>query len=216
MTPTLIFWIRLALIGLMAYTAFTMVRSARRRGRAMPRGRKELQDVGGDLLSLGAGAFVLYLLQTNFQAPVDSVMKGGQRPLDGLRFTDVRTGSTRSFDEMKGKVVLLNLWATWCPPCRREMPDLHRVDSLFADKGAVVVALSDEDLPTVQDFLSRHDYRFTSGTLTTLPPALAGIGTRPVSILVDRDGGIADMVVGARGFDFFKGWVEKRLAKDPG
>lgn len=211
MTPTVVFWARIAVWLLMAYAIFTLLRSIGKRGYLMPRDGKQWRELGGDLMSLAFGAFAWYLLETNFQAPIDSVMGNRDRSLAGLRFTEARTGTERSLEEMKGKVVLLNVWATWCPPCRREMPDLQRIDSAFAASGATVVALSDEDPQTVKGFLDDHGYRFTAGTFTSMPPSIASVGTRPVTILIDRDGAVADMVVGARGYGFFSGWVQDAL-----
>lgn len=213
MTPTLLFWARIALWLLMAYTLFSFARSARRRGHWLPRDGRELRELGGDLMSLAFGAFAWYMLETNFQAPMDAVMKGRDRSLAGLRFIDSRSGTERSLEEWKGRVVLLNIWATWCPPCRREMPDLDAIDSAFAESGVSVVALSDEGDQTVREFLGKHGYRFSAGTFSSMPSAITSIGTRPVTLLIDRDGGIADMVVGARGYGFFSRWV-KDAVKD--
>jgi thiol-disulfide isomerase/thioredoxin len=211
MTPTVVYWLRIGVWLLMAYTVYTYVRTARKRGHWRPRDGSEVRALGGDLISLAFGAFAWYVIETNFQAPIDAVMKERDRTLAGLRFTDARTGAERSLEEMKGEFVLLNIWATWCPPCRREMPDLHRIDSAFADAGATVVALSDEEPQTVRQFLDTHGYRFTTGTFTSMPPAVASIGTRPVTILIDREGGVLDMVVGARGYDFFQSWVREKM-----
>ena len=120
-------------------------------------------------------------------------------------------GQTKRLSEKKGKVVLLNIWATWCPPCRREMPYLDKLEREYSQKGLAVVALSDEDMETVSIFQKEHQYRFTLGIFSSMPASIAGIGTRPVSILIDRNGKVLDMVVGARGFNFFEGWVKKHL-----
>lgn len=211
MTPTVVFWTRIAVWLLMGYTAFTYARSASKRGYLMPRDGKNFRALGGDLLSLAFGAFAWYMLETNFQAPIDAVMQNRDRSLAGLRYTDSRTGSERSLEEWRGKLVILNVWATWCPPCRREMPDLQRIDSVFSASGAAVVALSDEDPATVREFVDKNDYRFASGTFTSMPSSIASIGSRPFTILIDKEGRVSDMVVGARGYDFFRRWVEDAL-----
>jgi thiol-disulfide isomerase/thioredoxin len=55
--------------------------------------------------------------------------------------------------DSKGKVVLVNFWATWCPPGRKEMPDLQSPYKKFKDKGFVVLAISDEDAAKVKPFV---------------------------------------------------------------
>lgn len=57
---------------------------------------------------------------------------------------------------LNGKVVLVNFWATWCPPCRKEMPDLDALYKRFKDKGLVILALSDEDDATVRPFIAKE------------------------------------------------------------
>ncbi|MDP9169877.1 MAG: TlpA family protein disulfide reductase, partial [Acidobacteriota bacterium] len=55
---------------------------------------------------------------------------------------------------LRGKVVLVNFWATWCPPCRKEMPDLDELYTRFRSQGLVILAVSDEDAATVKTFLA--------------------------------------------------------------
>jgi peroxiredoxin len=63
-------------------------------------------------------------------------------------------GTTWTLKEQRGKVVLLNFWATWCPPCRKEMPDLEALYQQFKDQGLVLLAISDEDAGKVQPFVA--------------------------------------------------------------
>ena len=91
--------------------------------------------------------------------------------------------------DYKGKVVLLNFWATWCPPCRREMPDMEKLYQLLSQKGLVVLAVSDEKRETVEDFLKKQNYTFP----VLLDPdgkvnAAFGIEGIPNSFLFDRQG----------------------------
>lgn len=71
--------------------------------------------------------------------------------LDGRSWT--RSGLT-------GKVVLVNFWATWCPPCRKEMPDLDALASEFRDRGLVILALSNEPEAIVRAFVAAHPVHY--------------------------------------------------------
>ncbi len=63
-------------------------------------------------------------------------------------------GKTWTLKEQRGKVVVLNFWATWCPPCRKEMPDLEKLYQQFKEHGLVILAISDEDAGKVRPFIA--------------------------------------------------------------
>ena len=98
-------------------------------------------------------------------------------------------GQQYSLDSLRGKVVLLNFWATWCPPCRREMPDMDKLYRRFAAKGLVVLGVSDEKRETVEAFLARQNYSFPialdPGRKVNTAFGIEGI---PNSFLFDRQG----------------------------
>jgi peroxiredoxin len=66
------------------------------------------------------------------------------------------SGKTWTLKEQRGKVVVLNFWATWCPPCRKEMPDLETLYQQFKDQGLVILAISDEDAGKVKPFVAQQ------------------------------------------------------------
>ena len=70
------------------------------------------------------------------------------------------SGKTWTFAELRGKVVLVNFWATWCPPCRKEMPDLETLYERFNSKGLVVLAISDEEAAKVEPFIRERKVSF--------------------------------------------------------
>jgi len=65
-------------------------------------------------------------------------------------------GKTWHLQDLRGKVVLVNFWATWCPPCRKEMPDLQALYEKFKDQGFVVLAISDEEAAKVAPFIGER------------------------------------------------------------
>jgi len=70
------------------------------------------------------------------------------------------SGKTWTFSELRGKVVLVNFWATWCPPCRKEMPDLEALYQQFSAQGFVVLGISDEETAKVEPFIRERKITF--------------------------------------------------------
>ena len=94
-----------------------------------------------------------------------------------------------TLSELHGKIVLVNFWATWCPPCRKEMPDLDAIYAHFQSQGLVILSLSDEDPFKVNSFIGPTGYH---------PPVLLDTGGKvakqfhvdgiPKSFVFDREG----------------------------
>lgn len=109
-------------------------------------------------------------------------------------------GTAKKLSDYKGQVILLNLWATWCPPCRAEMPAMEQLYAAYKEKGFVIAAVSvGEDAKTVKDFLKKTPYSFpvftdpegqVSGTY--------GTGSIPTTYLIDKEGTFLGRFVGAR------------------
>jgi peroxiredoxin len=65
-------------------------------------------------------------------------------------------GKPWTLKDQRGKVVLLNFWATWCPPCRKEMPDLEELYQQFKGQGLLILSISDEDVIKVRPFIAQQ------------------------------------------------------------
>jgi len=73
-------------------------------------------------------------------------------------------GDSLALDSVRGRAVLLNVWATWCTPCRQEMPAIERLFAAFADSGLTVIGVSVDDAGSaaeVRQFVAAHHIRFT-------------------------------------------------------
>lgn len=82
-----------------------------------------------------------------------------QRQEADFKLEDLQ-GKTWELKDLRGQVVLVNFWATWCPPCRKEMPDLEGLYEKFKAQGFVVLAISDEDAAKVQQFLADRNITY--------------------------------------------------------
>lgn len=113
--------------------------------------------------------------------------------------------------DLRGKTVLLDFWATWCPPCRKSLPVVNQARKAFADKGLVVLTVNDEeDVAKVKDFLKTNGYGFTvlRDTDNTLAKALK-VTAIPTSVLVGPDGKILEYEVGFAGEEGFWAMLQK-------
>jgi peroxiredoxin len=70
-------------------------------------------------------------------------------------------GNTWTLKDLRGKVVMVNFWATWCQPCRREMPDLEALYEQFKDQGLVILGISDEDAHKVRPFIAQQKITYS-------------------------------------------------------
>lgn len=145
-----------------------------------------------------------YLLLATTAAAEAPIALSEPTPLPPLAFQTM-DGEETSLEAFKGKVVVLNLWATWCAPCREEMPSLDRLQARFKDQPVVVLALSvDRAGPErVQAFLDEvgvtqlHVYRDpkAAATRTLRVPGL------PATLLVDKEGREVGRVLGIAHWD---------------
>jgi len=121
-------------------------------------------------------------------------------------------GQTVSLGDLRGEPVLINFWATWCPPCRSEMPYIQEVYEEWVNRGLVVLAINiGESSSKVEEFRQSHGLSFAVLLDTKQDVAqrynITGI---PTTFFIDKDGIIQDKIIGA--FQN-KTQIENRLSK---
>ncbi|MCB1923996.1 MAG: TlpA family protein disulfide reductase [Gammaproteobacteria bacterium] len=114
-------------------------------------------------------------------------------------------GENHALSDYRGRVVMLNFWATWCPPCRREMPSMQRLYDKYRERGLVVVAVNQwEDPDLVFEFTGRLSVDPTFPILFDRESRVAedyGVKGLPTTFLIDKDGQIRFRAIGGREFD---------------
>lgn len=105
-------------------------------------------------------------------------------------------GTTFKVADKHGKVVLLNMWATWCGPCRQEMPELVKLQDQYRDQGFEVIGLNtdDEPAPVISEFSAQMKLNYSLVWADTKLQAellkISKFGGIPQSFLIDRDGNL--------------------------
>ncbi len=126
---------------------------------------------------------------------------------------DTPDGSRLALASLRGRPLVMNFWATWCPPCIREMPALDRFHRDFSSKGWQVLGIAADSADKVRDFLSKTPISF--------PIAVAGFGGvelsrqlgnlsggLPFTVVFDRRGGVMHRHMGETRYDQLAGWVQ--------
>ncbi|MEG3638186.1 TlpA disulfide reductase family protein [Magnetococcus sp. PR-3] len=128
-------------------------------------------------------------------------------------------GHSVKLADFKGKVILVNYWATWCPPCLAEIPDLIQAQNDFGPKGFQVVGIDYQDradLETLKRFVKRKRINYpiirdTPKKTHTISKAMGGVFALPMSLLIDRDGKIIKTHTGQLHYKDLEGWLKKQL-----
>ena len=112
-------------------------------------------------------------------------------------------GKPLALRDLKGKVVLLNFWATWCPPCLREMPSMEGAHQRYRARGLAVVGIAvDTDPALVTPYLKQRKITFPVGFDPKSRVADDyGVRALPATFLIDRAGQVAALAMGPREWD---------------
>jgi len=126
------------------------------------------------------------------------------RPAPALRLKDLG-GNAHDLAQLRGRVVLVNFWATWCPPCRREMPSMERLSQALKGEAFSVLAVDvGEDSDAIDAFTGQLDTAPTFPILLdTRSKVLQAwkVAGLPTTFLIDRQGRLVASAIGGREFD---------------
>ena len=138
-----------------------------------------------------------------FLTPPAAPAWAGETPtsMPTLQLTGLDGGPVRSQEWLKGRPALVNLWATWCAPCRTEMPSLQRLEGLLAPDGIRVLALSvDSDHNLVREFVLKYGITLPVSIANSPTQAMTAVGAvaLPQTLYVGADGRILGSHLGQR------------------
>lgn len=125
---------------------------------------------------------------------------------------ELLTGEKVKLSDYRDKIVLLNFWATWCPPCVNEMPDMQKLQDDFGDEFVILAISLGEERSILEEFQNVNDYTFKIGFdekgVTGYP-----VRAFPTTFLLNREGAIEKVLEGSRPYDFYAPLIEELLKK---
>ena len=143
----------------------------------------------------------------------NSMMHGVSAPL--FNTSDI-FGTTHRLADYEGKVVLVNIWATWCAPCRAEMPKLDQLYRKRESQGFIVFGVSDEEIATQRKYLQQVSVSYPLLTLNgTVPNLYKDIARYPANFLIDRQGKLQPVPDPGKPFEKLATAVDALLSEKP-
>ncbi len=147
---------------------------------------------------------------SNLKTMPSEIMQAELKTVDGKAF---------KLADSQGKVLLVNLWATWCGPCKKEMPDIEKLQNEMKDKlSAVSITSFDGDNPEnqVKSFLKEKGFTYSQGIVDQKNwDALvkqSGADAIPINFVISKDGKIVKTLVGGKSYEDFKSAIEEGLS----
>jgi cytochrome c biogenesis protein CcmG, thiol:disulfide interchange protein DsbE len=149
------------------------------------------------VVALVAAALVAFIMPTYRQGEASVYGKSAED------FATTIGGKAGKLSDFRGKVVVLNFWATWCPPCIEETPALERLEKHIAGRGGVVLGVSvDEDQAAYEKFLREHGITFpTFRDPSRKIPLAYGTNLFPDTYVIDRHGKLMRKFMSAQDWD---------------
>jgi cytochrome c biogenesis protein CcmG/thiol:disulfide interchange protein DsbE len=170
------------------------------------------------VLSAALVALLVYgVVQRRDDNSLDSAVKSGERPAapgTAVRLPTLDGSSEQSLDDLRGKVVVLNFWASWCGPCESEAPVLERAQKRLAPSGGTVLGVTyKDDADASRDFVRRFKLTYPSlrDDKLDLAPKF-GTTKLPETFVLDKDGRVVALSRGQVSEDFLTRAIDQAKA----
>ena len=149
------------------------------------------------LASAGGYALQSYLNQNQTQYQNNPAI-GLKRP--EFAAADLE-GKLRNIKEWDGKLIFLNFWATWCPPCLKEIPDFIELQEDYGDQGFQIIGIAIDDELSVREYVKEVGMNYPTMVVESEGVGLAkrfgnGAGVLPYTVIINRDGEISNTIMG--------------------
>jgi cytochrome c-type biogenesis protein len=158
--------------------------------------------------------------ETNTEAASEETKDKSLPPAPDFQLQD-QYGNTHTLEDYKGKTIFLNFWATWCPPCRAEMPDIQKLYESYSQEGEdalIVLGVAapemgqEKDEEGIQAFLEENGYTYpvlmdTTGELFYT----YGIQSFPTTFMIDRDGNVFGYISGQLTMDMMESIIRQTM-----
>lgn len=139
-------------------------------------------------------------------------MKIGEKAPD-FELQDLN-GKTVSLSDFKGRVIILDFFASWCPPCRQEIPDFIKLQDSYGSKGFSMIGISLEGLNETKDFAKRVGINYPVLIDDGKASAVYGpIRSIPTTFTIDKNSKIAKLYIGYRAKEIFEKDIKELIAK---
>lgn len=166
---------------------------------------------------LAAFAVVVILSSCSAESSTNAAGKTSKERKAAPEFTLTdANGSSVKLSDYRGKVVLLNFWATWCGPCTLEIPWFIDFEQEFKSRGFEVVGISmdDDGWAAIKPYVAEHkmNYRVLLGN-DSVSQLYGGVEALPTTFIIDRDGKIASVHVGLAGKDEYSNEIQSLLGQ---
>jgi cytochrome c biogenesis protein CcmG/thiol:disulfide interchange protein DsbE len=164
-------------------------------------------------LLLAAGVLAVLFNTGTGTARVGLTSATGRKPMPNLTFSDLN-GKPWKLGDQRGKVVLLNIWASWCPPCRQETPGLVGIANAYRGRPFEIVGASmDDSAEPVRRFIDQFHIPYTVVMPPEDSPIVRAVEGLPTSFLVDREGRAAQVYAGAIDESVLRADIDRLMAE---